>query len=98
MLHDRRQHRRLQLAPVAVLGLCHGDEIGAEKDAADLGKLKQPLGERRARGRAAFRKIRGSGFHDGAAGQEFQRRRVRRLLGLNEHRRLRERRVKENCA
>ena len=89
MLHDRGQDRRLQLRPVAVAVLCDGDEIRGEKNAGHFRQGEQPLGKRRSRRRARIGKIRRSRFHHSAAGQELQRGRIRRLLGLNEHRGLR---------
>ena len=85
MFHDRGQNGRLQLMPVAVAILADGDEIGAEKHAGHLRQCEQPFGERRPCRHARIGKIGGARRHHGAAGQKFQRGRIRRLLGLNEH-------------
>src|SRR5260370_354637 len=54
--------------------------------AVELAQLEQPLGERRSPGRFALGEIGGPRFDDSAARQELERRGVRRLLGLDEHR------------
>ena len=84
MLHDGAEDRRLDLLPVAA-GLGDGDEVGAEHDAADIGDLEQALGERRLPGGVVVRHVERAGVEHGAAGQEFQRRRIGRCFGLNEH-------------
>ena len=76
--------RRKRMLPFAA-SLGHGNEVAPEKDAADTGKREQPLGERRA-----FRLRRGpvfgrAGAEDGLPGKEFQRRRIGRGLGLDQH-------------
>ena len=86
-LGDDSEHRRLELAPFAV-ALGHRNEVGGEEHAADPGQLHQRLGERRSLRLGRVAGLEGAGFEHRAAGQEFQRRRVGRRLGLDEHRRL----------
>ena len=68
---------------VAALG--HGDEIGAEEDALDLGDGEQAGRQRRAGTSLGIGEIDGALGHDRAAGNEFQRRRIGRGFGLDEH-------------
>ena len=90
-LGDDAQHRRLELAPfAAVLG--HRNEVGGEEHAADAGQLHQRLGERRSLRLGGVARLEGAGFEHRAARQEFEGRRVGRRLGLDEHRRLLEKR------
>ena len=49
MLHDRAEHRRLQVLPLDI-ALGDGDEVAAEEDAGDAGNGEQPLGQRRGSG------------------------------------------------
>src|SRR5271169_6392276 len=84
MLHDGAEDHRLELLPLArVLG--HGDEIGAEKHAADAGNTEQPLRERRSPGLFGVAQVERSTFEHSLPGQEFQGRRIWRRFGLDEH-------------
>src|SRR6266516_4364938 len=84
MLHDGAADCRLEVLPFAC-GLGHGDEIAAEKHAADAWDVEQPFGKRRLRSVFRIRHVEGTVGEHGPAGQELQRRRVGRRFGLDEH-------------
>ncbi len=85
MLHDRRQDRRFQLAPVQiVIGAGDGQEIGAEKHPLHAFDGEQRLRQGRDR-RVLGAKLPRALAHHLATGQELQHIGVGRGLGLNEH-------------
>src|SRR6266699_2790072 len=84
MLHDGAEDCRLEALPFAC-GLGHGDEIAAEKHAADAWDVEQPFGKRRLHSVFRIRHVEGTVGEHGPAGQELQRRRVGRRFGLDEH-------------
>ena len=84
VFHDRAEDDRLEVRPVA-FGLGDGDEIGAEKDAADIGEREEALGERRIAGFLGAAELGGAGAEDLAAGEELQARRIGRGFCLDEH-------------
>src|SRR5262245_56344221 len=84
VLHDGAEDRRLELLPLAV-AFAHGDEVVAEEHAADALDAEQALGQWRAAGFVEVAHVEGARSQDRAPGQEFQRRRIGRGLGLDEH-------------
>src|SRR5260221_10441955 len=87
MLHDDAKNRRLELVPVALLVLRHGDEVAAEEDAGHAADRKEPFGQRPACGcRGCIGEIRGAAGDDRASREEFERRWIGGQLGLDEHR------------
>src|SRR5690625_43286 len=85
VLHDYAEDARLEQKPLALIVLADRDESVTEENPGYAVDLEQPPRERRALGFFLRRKA-GSAFrHHRAAGQELESRRVRRLLGLNEH-------------
>src|SRR6185312_10561464 len=86
MLHDRGEDARLELEPVLFAVFGDRDEVAAEEHAGDAIDAEQALRQRRALGRRlGGGELGGALAHHGAAGNEFQRRRIGRGLGLDEH-------------
>src|SRR6185312_17167797 len=86
VLHDRGEDARLELEPVLRAVLSDRDEVAAEEHAGDAVDAEQALRQRRALGRRlGGGELGGALAHHGAAGNEFQRRRIGRGLGLDEH-------------
>ncbi len=90
MLHDHSQDSRLQPVPIAIVVFGYGDEIRAKEDPSHLRQREQLLRQRRSPRRLLIGEIRSPRGNHRAAREEFQGCRVRRLLGLNEHRWLRQ--------
>ena len=85
MRHDDLQKRRFDKLPFAY-ALGDGDKITAEKYALNPVNREQRLGQWRGFGSRLIGKIRRwpvAGHSP--TGQEFQRRRIGRILGLNKH-------------
>ncbi len=84
MLHDRAEHRRLQVRPRrCVLG--DGDEVVSEEDAVDPGDCEQATGERRVRRLVEGAVVDDAVLHHRLAGDELQRLGIGRGFGLDEH-------------
>src|SRR5262245_1882797 len=84
VFHDRAEDRGLEMLPFA-RRLGDGDEIAAEKHAAHAGNFEQPFGEGGLGGLFGVGHVERALREYGASGQKFQRCRVRRRFGLNEH-------------
>ena len=87
MLHDRAEDGRLQMLPVRPVVLGDGDEIVAEEHAGHAGDRRTAGRQAAKPARSAFgvAEIGGAGGKHFLAGQEFQGRRIRGRLGLDEH-------------
>src|SRR3546814_10371075 len=85
MLHDDTEHARLHEVPFLAVALADADEVITEEDAGDPVDLEQCLRQRRPRGLLLGLELGGTTRHNLPDRQEFERRRVRRLLRLNEH-------------
>jgi len=85
MFHDDAQDLRFQGLPLGCVGFGDGDEIGAQKDARHAGQAEQRVGERADQRRVGVREIGGTAGQNRLAGQEFERCRVRRAFGFDEH-------------
>jgi len=85
MLHDRAEDGGFNMLPSGVFGLGHGHEIIAEEHAGHAFNRENAAGQRAFPGGVGAWEIGGSGVKHGLARQEFQRSRVRRGFGLNEH-------------
>src|SRR3984893_3528302 len=64
MLHDNGKDRRLQLVPIAVTRLCHGDEIRAKKYPRHLRERKEAFRQRGNTSRFVTSEICGDRAHD----------------------------------
>ena len=73
------------MVPGHRVGLGHGDEIGAEEHARHAVDLEDAARQRRFGAGLGVGEIGGAGIEHGLAGKKFERRRVRRGFGLNEH-------------
>ena len=83
MFHDAAQDGRLENLPVQARLFCDGHEVGAEEHPLDAFDREQPLGQGRRRSGIDAGEIHRALFHDHAARQELEGRRVGRLLGLD---------------
>ena len=85
VVHDRRQDRGLEMRPVAITVLGHGQEVRAEEDPDHAVQIEQVRGQGRGPRLVRVAKLPSPGAQHFAAGQEFQDGGVGRGFGLDEH-------------
>ena len=87
MVEQGLEHQRLEVGPGHARSRGHRDEVAAVEHALDHAAVEQRPGERRRLGALRVGEIARAGVHHGLAGQELAGRRVRRLLGTDQHQR-----------
>src|SRR3546814_9276596 len=85
MVKQYAEHIGLQIAPVHARSSRHRNEIAAKEDALHIAEGKKRVCQRRDFCFLWSREIARAGLHDLAAGKEFERRRIGRHFGFNEH-------------
>ena len=84
VFHDEGVDVGLEGVPVDVGVLVDGDEVGAEKESFDAGKMEELVREGRGGSVGGGEEFVGAGGGDGHAGNEFERVEVRCRFRLNE--------------